>query len=115
MSEVLRTEIDGDHRYRLSKTERGYLLSSQMRSQTGLLIGPAEWLYQTREAAELGLAFVMTMNAYWLAMTRGYSAGDLPARCEAAARAHKEAVERLNDEPLIGQEVRALRTDDTGI
>jgi hypothetical protein len=47
----------------------------------GLLLGPSEWLCQTREAAEKGLDLIMLMNAWWTAITRGYPPGDLPQRC----------------------------------
>ena len=109
MAEVLRTESDTDHRYQVSPTDRGFLLSSRQKSKAGPLLGPSEWMYQTQEAAEKGLRLAMLMNAWWTAITRGYPIGQLPQRCEAAAAEHKEAIDRLNDEPLIGMEVRNLR------
>jgi hypothetical protein len=48
------------------------------KSEIGLMLGPSEWLYRTFESAEKGLDFVMLMNAWWVAITRGYPAGDLP-------------------------------------
>jgi hypothetical protein len=109
MAELLRTELDTDHRYRITRTDRGILLSSQMRSQAGLLLGPAEWLYRTEEAATKGLEFMLLMNAYSAAITQGYAPRDLPERCEKAATDHKATIERLSDQPLIGREVRDLR------
>jgi hypothetical protein len=49
------------------------------------------------------------MNAWWIAITRGYPVGDLPQRCEIAVAEHNKIVESLSDQPLIGAEVRALR------
>ncbi|MET3524213.1 hypothetical protein [Mesorhizobium abyssinicae] len=109
MAELLRSESDTDHRYRITLTPRGYLVSCAQKGETGLILGPSEWLYRTQEAAEKGLNFVMLMNAWWTAMARGYPAGDLPARCETAAAEHREAVKRLGDQPLIGREVAELR------
>jgi len=109
MIEVLRTESDTEHRYRILRTDRGVLLTTQQKTELGLMLGPTEWLYQTTEAAEKGLEFVMLMNAWWLTMTCGYPPGNLPNRCENAAAVHKEVIERLNDEPLMGEEVRELR------
>lgn len=109
MVELLRTEIDTEHRYRLTSTDRGYLLSCAQRTEIGLMIGPSEWLYRTREAAEKGLTLIMLMNAWWSAMTHGYPAGDLPSRCEIAGAEHAEAVARLGDQPLVGREVKDLR------
>jgi hypothetical protein len=107
--EVIRTESDTDHRYRITRTDRGFLVSSAMKSQMGLLLGPAEWLYQTEAAAQKGLEVVMLMNAWGTAVTRGYPTGDIVERCEKAAAEHNEVVARLNDQPLVGAEVKALR------
>ncbi|NKK59260.1 hypothetical protein GFM44_25565 [Rhizobium leguminosarum bv. viciae] len=109
MAEVLITETDTDHRYRITLTDKGFLLSCAQRGEIGLMMGPSEWLYKTREAAEKGLAFVMLMNAWWSAMTHGYPAGDLPRRCEIAGAEHADAVARLDDQPLVGREVKELR------
>ncbi|MBY5385339.1 hypothetical protein HFN62_30745 [Rhizobium leguminosarum] len=109
MAEVLITETDTDHRYRITLTDKGFLLSCAQRGEIGLMMGPSEWLYKTRDAAEKGLAFVMLMNAWWSAMTHGYPAGDLPPRCEIAGNEHADAVARLNDQPLVGREVKELR------
>jgi hypothetical protein len=109
MAQILRTESDTDHRYRITRTDRGILVSCAMKSQVGLLLGPAEWLYQTEEAAQKGLEVIMLMNAWGTAMMRGYPTGDIVERCEKAAAQHREIVERLNDEPLVGAEVKALR------
>lgn len=57
----------------------------------------------------------MLMNAWWMAMMRGYPAGDLPGRCEAAAQDHQRVVERLNDQPLIGREVKELRENEESL
>ena len=112
MAEVLRSESDTDHRYRITRTDRGFLLSSSQKSEMGLMIGPAEWLYKTREAAEKGLDLIMLMNAWWITIIRGYPAGNLPERCEAAAKEHERVVKELGDEPLVGAEVRELRLRD---
>lgn len=106
---LLRTETDTDHRYRLTLTDRGYLLSCAQRGEIGLMMGPSEWLFRTREAAEKGLALVILMNAWWSAITHGYPAGDLQSRCEIAGAEHAEAVARLGDQPLVGHEVKDLR------
>lgn len=115
MAELVRNESDTDHRYRITSTPRGYLVSCSQKGETGLMLGPSEWLYRTQEAAEKGLDFVMLMNAWWMAMMRGYPAGDLPGRCEAAAQDHQRVVERLNDQPLIGREVKELRENEEGL
>ncbi len=39
--------------------------------EIGLMMGPSERLYRTKEAAEKGLALVMLMNAWWSAITHG--------------------------------------------
>jgi hypothetical protein len=111
MAETIREESDTDHRYRITKTDRGFLLSMRQKNELGLMLGPSEWLYRTPEAADKGLDFVMLMNAWWTAITKNYPVGDLQARCEAASAAHKQIVEESNDEPLIGEEVRRLRAD----
>jgi len=109
VAEVLRAESDTNHRYRITRTPRGILLSCMLKSQVGLLLGPAEWLYRTEEAAERGLKLLKIFNSMWTAMNEGRPLGDLPSRCEAATVEHKEAIDRLNDQPLTGREVRELR------
>jgi hypothetical protein len=42
MAEVLRSEADTDHRYRITRTDRGFLVSMSQKSEMGLMIGPAE-------------------------------------------------------------------------
>jgi len=42
---------------------------------------------------------------------RGYPVGDLPRRCSMAVAKHNEVIEKLNDQPLIGGEVRESRID----
>jgi hypothetical protein len=54
MTEVLREESDTNHRYRITRTDQGFLLSLRQKDQMGLLLGPAEWLYRTYEAADKG-------------------------------------------------------------
>jgi hypothetical protein len=75
-----------------------------------LLLGPAEWLYRTYEAADKGLHLLMSMNAWWTAIANGYPVGDLRQRCEVAVAEHNQVIEKLNDRSLIGAEVRELRT-----
>jgi hypothetical protein len=58
---------------------------------------------------EKGLDLIMLINAWWIAITRGYPPGDLPQRCETAAAEHERTVARLDDKPLVGTEVRELR------
>ncbi|MGO4560087.1 hypothetical protein [Mesorhizobium sp. 2RAF21] len=109
MAEVIRTESDNDHRYRITQTPRGFLLSVAQKGEIGLVMGPSEWLYKTTDAAEAGLEFIMLMNAWWGAINRSYPVGDLQQRCEQASAAHASIVGALRDEPLIGREVRELR------
>ena len=99
MAEVLRAESDTDHHYRITRTDRGVLVSCVAKGEMGLLLGRAEWLYQTVEAAQKGLDQVTLMNAWWSAAKRGYHVGDLPVRCSKAIAEHLDAVERLNDRP----------------
>lgn len=108
-AKIVRSEIDTDHRYRITQTDHGYLLSCAQRNEFGLLLGPAEWLYRTYTGAEKGLELVMLMNAWWSTIARGYPAADLPQRCQAAAAEHTKLVQELDDVPLIGEEVRELR------
>ena len=109
MAGVLRNESDTDHRYRLTRTNRGYLLSCAQKSKVGLVLGPSEWPYRTLEAAEKGFVLIKLMNVWWTAVSRGYRAGDLPAQRASASAEHTREVERLNDQPFIGREVRELR------
>jgi hypothetical protein len=111
MAEVLRQDSDTNHRYRITRTDQGFLLSLRQKDQMGLLLGPAEWLYRTFEAADKGLDLLILMNAWWTAIALGYPVGDLPQRCEVAGAEHNQVVEKLNDQPLIGAEVRELRKD----
>jgi hypothetical protein len=60
MAELLRSESDTDHRYRIMRTERGFLVSSRQKNESGLLLGPSEWLYRTYEAANKGLDLVIS-------------------------------------------------------
>ncbi len=109
MAELLRSDSDTDYRYRIMRTDSGFLLSCGQKSEIGLMLGPSEWLYKTLEAAEAGLEYVMLMNAWWTCISKGYPSGDLPERCEAAATKHRDITKKLDDAPLIGQGVTELR------
>lgn len=108
MGEVIRSELDGDHTYRVVRTDRGHLVTARTRNELGMLL-PCEWLHRTEEAALACLDAVMAFNAYWRAMTMGYPVEALERKLDHLTARHKELCERLDDAPLIGQEVKALR------
>jgi hypothetical protein len=100
-AETIAEEVDGDHRYRLSRIAAGYLLSARSRRQLGVLL-PVEWLYRTEEAARAGLACIMAFHAAWRTPA-------LLGRFEALNAQHTAACERLNDLPLMGRDIREAR------
>ena len=108
MAEVIRSELDRDHTYRVVRTERGHLVTARTRNELGMLL-PNEWLHRTEEAALACLDAAMAFNAYWQAITMGYPVEALERKLGHLMARHKELCERLDDVPLIGQEVKALR------
>jgi hypothetical protein len=74
----------------------------------GLLV-PCEWLYRTEEAAQSCLDVVMQFEAVWRAMTNGYPMDAAMKKLDQLTQSHGGLCERLNEKPLIGQEVRELR------
>jgi hypothetical protein len=108
MGEIVRTEVDAKHRYRIIRTENGYLVTARQRDHFGLLFA-AEWLHRTPEAANACLDVVMAFHATWRAAQAGLPTQGLERRFDEANARHKQMCEELKDEPLNGQEVRALR------
>lgn len=49
-AEVLAEHEEGSQRYRLARTDRGFLVTSRTRGETGMVLA-AEWLHRTEEAA----------------------------------------------------------------
>lgn len=107
MAEVIRTGHESGHRYRITHTDRGYLITA--RSPGAAPWVAAEWLHQTREAADACLDAVMAANAVWAAMSAGLSVTAAMRKSEACNAAHSRVCDQLNDKPLMGQEVRAMR------
>ena len=108
-AEIIAAEVDDDHRYRILKTDRGYLLIARARNEAGVLI-PAEWLYRTEEAARAGLAGIMAFHAAWRAALRGWPVDALFEPLEALDAQHTATCERLDDAPIMGREVQRVAT-----
>lgn len=108
MAQVIREEADGDNRYRIVRTEKGFLITARTRDQLGVLL-PCEWLHRTEEAAQACLDAVMGMNALWVAVSHGYPTKALGERLDRLNDRHTRLCADLDDYPLIGQEVKELR------
>jgi hypothetical protein len=106
--EVIRQEADVDRRYRITRTDRGLLVTMRSKDTVGLTL-PCEWLHQTEAAAHACLDFIMAFEAAWRASRLGYDIRPLMAKVERLGAEHKALCERLDDTPLVGQEIRALR------
>ena len=103
MYDVIQSKSDSDHRYRITRIDRGVLLSCQKKLRPWRSLG---WLYRTEEAAEKGLEAMLLLNAMWDASARGYDIDDLTNRFASAAQKHREAIQRLDDRPSEIGEVR---------
>ncbi len=108
MAEVIRSEIDGKHRYRITRTDSGFLITARSRDEIGLWL-VCEWLHRTPEAANSCLDAVMSFNALWLAVSAGMPTEALFQKAERLSAEHRALCEHLNDMPIIGQDVKALR------
>jgi len=108
LADVLRTDRDGDYRYRLTATDRGFLVSLRTLRGPGTWLA-SEWLHQNREAADACLEAVKAFNAAWRAIEAGLPSGAWLRRAEKLSSAHTQLCEQFNDHPLVGQEVKALR------
>ena len=108
MTVILRADRDGEYRYRITATDRGYLVSMRTSRGPGVWLA-SEWLHQNLEPAEACLNAVRAFNAAWRAMQTGLPSDALLRQAETLSAAHSQACERYNDPPLVGQEVRALR------
>jgi hypothetical protein len=105
--EPLIDQVSEGHRYRVIKTPRGYLVTSRISGEMGLIF-PAEWLHRTDKAA---LACVAAIIAFDDASSiKGMTAAEgAIAVFETASKAHTEIYQQLDDAPLVGQVVRDLR------
>jgi len=108
MADLVRSEADGDHRYRITRTHQGYLITSRSKNELGLYLA-CEWLHRTPEAANACLDAIICFNALWRAMTKGYPTEALLQKSEGLNAAHSQLCQQLDDSPLVGQEVKALR------
>jgi mRNA interferase MazF len=106
--QVVRTDADGEYRYRITETPRGFLITQRTLGGAGTWL-VAEWLHQKRETAEACLDGVKALNAAWIATQAGEPAGALLQQAEALSSAHARLCERLDDYPIVGADVRALR------
>ncbi len=106
---VIARDADEEHLYRIVRVTSGYLVTMRMRSRIGLLLSPAEWLFRTEEAARACLRYLKAFNRWWAAIVSGQSAEGLEREVRAAYELANDAMERLDDRPLIGEEVRDLR------
>jgi hypothetical protein len=107
MVEVLRTDKEGEYRYRITETEKGFLVT--MRTSKGAGKWPAsEWLHHTPEAADACLDAVKALNAAWQAMAAGLPSEALLRKAEVSSAAHTQLCKQFQDHPLVGQEVKEL-------
>lgn len=109
-AELIHSEMDGDHRYRLARTESGFLVTARSRDAIGATV-VAEWLHRTEEAGQACFEAVVAANAAFRAINSGLPAGAALSRYEKLAAVHTDVCAGLNDDPLIGQEVRQLREE----
>jgi hypothetical protein len=70
---------------------------------------PAEWLHKAEEAAIGCMDLASASDTAFTAIRDGRPSNEWLMAFEAAVRRHNEACERLNDIPLLGQEIRELR------
>ncbi len=106
---VIERDADEEHLYRIVRVASGYLVTMRMRSRIGLLLSPAEWLFRTEEAARASLPYLKVFNRLWRAIVSGKSTEGLEQEVTAAYELASDAMSRLGDQPLIGEEVRDLR------
>lgn len=110
MVEVVRSERDGPYRYRITATDRGFLITMRSLEGAGVWIA-SEWLHRTREAADACLEAVKAFNIAWRAIQAGLPSEALLRTAETESAAHRQLCQQLNDDPLVGQEVRALQEE----
>ncbi len=103
MYDVIQSKSDCDYRYRITRIDRGVLLSCQKKQRPRRSLG---WLYRTEEAAEKGMEAMILLNAMWDASARGYSVEELTKRFVMAAYNHRDAIKRFDDPPAEIGEVR---------
>ena len=107
-AEVILDKVDGDQRYRIARTESGYLIASRSRDAMGAM-SVAEWLHKTEEAARACADAVIATSAAFRGIQRGVPVTGLLAAMERAVARHNEICQRFDDKPLVGEEVRRLR------
>jgi hypothetical protein len=110
MPELLRSEQDGEHRYRITATDRGFLITMRTPRGPGMWIS-AEWLHRHRETADACLDAVMAFNAAGRAMKAGLPTQAAMRRAETLSGTHSQLCDQLSDHPPVGEEVRALREE----
>jgi hypothetical protein len=104
--DVIFEHVDDDQRYRIVKTDRGYLITARGRDLTGLVIS-AEWLHRTEGAARSGVAVLIAGNVAFRAIQHGLPSNALLKRFGELTDVHDEICARFDDHPLIGEETRA--------
>lgn len=70
-AELVREESDGEFRYRITKTNQGFLVTSRARTEMGLLL-PCEWLHKTEQAAQACFDAVMGTEALFRVSALGF-------------------------------------------
>ena len=106
-ADVIAEHVEADQRYRISRTDHGYLVTARSRDLVGAIV-VSEWLHRTEIAARACMAAVIAGQAAFRAIGIG-SAEDAMRRFQAATDEHNALCERLADSPLVGAEVRELR------
>jgi hypothetical protein len=109
--EIIAERSDGDHRYRITRTPAGYLVTARSRDAIGAMI-VAEWLHRSEEASLACMAAVEAGNVAFRAIMQGMPSEGLLRRYGELIDAHNATCERLDDLPRVGQEVRNLRSGD---
>jgi hypothetical protein len=90
-------------------TTNGYVVTVRDKPQKAApvpYIGmpPARWLFRTEEAARVCVDFMVAAQRFWEAMGRDEPRQHLLAETERLSKLSRETIDRLNDQPALGDE-----------
>jgi hypothetical protein len=106
-TEIIFYQATAGHRYRVVRTDLGYLITARSRDGIGLAL-PEQWLHKRRETALACAEAAIAAHTMEACRLTGHFEG-AAAAFEKASSIHTALCEKMDDQPVIGHKVQQLR------
>lgn len=105
--DIIWHQVTDSYRYRVARTEAGYLITARSRDVLGLTMNE-QWLHKREDVAMACVHAVIAGHTLWKAMNTGLFTG-ASAAFDQALEAHNALGNTFDDPPVTGRMVQDVR------